>query len=276
MMGQYLIAFRETFEAALVSAIMFSYLIRTGRSELTRFVWYGIYLAVGLSTGLGALISFTYGILPKPFQLLFEAAAAFVAVVVLSSIIFWMAVRGRHFKKEIEKRIESTITGGTIVGLLTISFIIVFREGLETVLFLTPFLLNETMATIAGSVAGIISALILSYGIFAAGMKINLRKFFYFTSLLLIFLASGLAGYSVHELIEYYEQNGFNLGWLAEPAYVLNLPEENILHHKNIVGSILAVMFGYTVEAEWARIIVHLLYLAISLPFIIWVYRRRK
>ena len=191
-------------------------------------------------------------------------------------MIFWMAVRGRYFKMEMEKRIERVISRGTIVGLLTTSFIVVFREGLETVLFLTPFLLNETMATVAGAVTGTLSALILSYSIFAAGMKINLRKFFYFTSLLLIFLASGLAGYGVHELIEYYEQNGFNLGWLAEPAYVLNLPEENILHHKNIVGSIFAVMFGYTVEAEWARVIVHLLYLVITLPFTVWMYKMER
>lgn len=276
MLGQYLIVFRETFEAALVSAIMLSYLIRTGRNELTRFVWYGIYLSVGLSIGLGALISFTYGILPKPFQLLLEATAAFVAVIILSSMIFWMAFRGRNFKMEMEKRIENAVTGDTIVGLVTVSFIIVFREGLETVLFLTPFLLNDTVATVAGTVTGTASALILSYGIFAAGMKINLRKFFYFTSLLLIFLASGLAGYGVHELIEYYEQNRFNLGWLAEPAYILNLPEENILHHKNIVGSIFAVMFGYTVEAEWARVIVHLLYLIIALPLTVWIYRRER
>lgn len=91
---------------------------------------------------------------------------------------------------------------------------------------------------------------------------------------MLIFLAGGLAGYGVHELIEYYEQTGVNVGWLAEPAYVLNIPAENLLHHKNVIGSILAVMFGYTVSAEWARVIVHLSYLVIALPFTVWIYKR--
>jgi len=45
---------------------------------------------------------------------------------------------------------------------------------------------------------------------------------------------------------------GFNIGWLGKPAYVLNMPVENLLHHKNVVGSTLAVMFGYAVSAEWA------------------------
>jgi high-affinity iron transporter len=273
MLGQYLITFREAFEAALISAIILSYLIRTGRHQLTRFIWYGVYLAIAVSVGLGALISLIYGILPKPSQLLFEAIAALIAVIVLSSMIYWMAVKGRHIKKEMEQRIETITTKGTIIGLVSIAFIVVFREGLETVLFLTPFLLNELTATLIGVVAGTISALILSYGIFMAGMKINLQRFFYFTSLLLILLAGGLAGYGTHELIEYYEQIGFNIGWLAEPAYVLNLPVENLLHHKNVIGSILAVMFGYSVSAEWARVIIHLCYLAIALPSTIWIYR---
>jgi high-affinity iron transporter len=274
MLGQYLITFREVFEAALISAIILSYLIRTGRHQLTRFIWHGVYLAIAASIGLGALISLIYGILPKSSQLLFEAIAAFIAVIVLSSMIYWMAVKGRYIKKEMEQRIETITTKGTIIGLASIAFVVVFREGLETVLFLTPFLLNELIATLIGVVAGIISALILSYGIFMAGMKINLQRFFYFTSLLLVLLAGGLAGYGTHELIEYYEQIGFNIGWLAEPAYVLDIPVENILHHKNVVGSIFAVIFGYSVKPEWARVIIHLCYLAVALPSTIWIYRK--
>jgi high-affinity iron transporter len=275
MLGQYLITFREVLEAALITAIILSYLIRTGRHYLSRYIWYGVYLAVAASTALGTAIWIVYGILPKPFQLLFEATAAFAAVAVLSSMIYWMAAKGRYIKGEMEQRIETVTTRGTIVGLLSISFIVVFREGLETVLFLTPFLLNDAIATFIGLVAGTITALLLSYLVFIGGMKINLRKFFYFTSILLIFLAGGLAGYGIHELIEYYEKTGVNIGWLAEPAYVLDVPKESVLHHKNVIGSIFAVMFGYTVIAEWARIIVHLAYLAVALPSIIWVYQKQ-
>jgi high-affinity iron transporter len=51
---------------------------------------------------------------------------------------------------------------------------------------------------------------------------------------------------------------------LGKTAYNLNISKENPLHHNNVIGSILAVMFGYTVKAEWARVIAHLLYLAIA------------
>ncbi len=274
-MGQYLITFREVFEAALILAIIFSYLNRTGRHQLTRFLWYGVYLATAASISSGIFISLVHGVLPKSFQLLFEAIAAFVAVIVLSSMIYWMAIRGKYIRKEMEQRIEAIATKGAITGLILIAFIVVFREGLETVLFLTPFLPNEPITTLVGVAFGTTTALILAYGIFITGMKINLQKFFYFTSLLLILLAGGLAGYGVHELIEYYKQTEFNIGWLAEPAFALNIPAESPLHHKNIIGSILATMLGYTVSAEWARVIVHLSYLAIALPSTIWIYKRQ-
>jgi len=214
MFGQYLITFREVLEAALITAIILSYLTRTGRHPLSRYIWYGVCLATGASLALGTFIWLAYGILPKTVQLLFEATAAFVAVVVLSSMIYWMAVKGRYIKREMEKRIEAVTTRGTVIGLVSIAFVVVFREGMETVLFLTPFLINDTLATIIGLAIGTLTAILLSYGIFIGGMKINLKKFFYLTSLLLIFLAGGLAGYGTHELLEYYEETGVEIGWV--------------------------------------------------------------
>jgi high-affinity iron transporter len=276
ILGQYLITFREVLEAAFIIAIMLSYLIRTHRNKLVRYVWYGVYLAILTSLSLGAFIWFIYGTLTETSRLLFEALAAFLAVIVLSSMIYWMAIKGKYIRQEIEKHIEIVTTKGTIIGLISFAFIIVFREGFETILFLTPFLLDDAIPTFIGMIAGMIAAFILSYSIFIAGMRINLRNFFYLTSILLIFLAGGLAGYGVHELLEYYEKTGVHTGWLAEPAYSLNIPEDSLLHHKGIIGSIFAVMFGYSISPEWVRIIVHLIYLAIMLLIIIQVYKKER
>jgi len=274
ILGQYLITFREVLEAAFIIAIMLSYLIRTHRNKLVRYVWYGVYLAILTSLSLGAFIWFIYGTLTEFSRLLFEALAAFLAVIVLSSMIYWMAIKGKYIRQEIEKHIEIVTTKGTIIGLISFAFIIVFREGFETILFLTPFLLDDAIPTFIGMIAGMIAAFILSYSIFIAGMRINLRIFFYLTSILLILLAGGLAGYGVHELLEYYEKTGVRIGWLAEPAYSLNIPEDSPLHHKGIIGSIFAVMFGYSISPEWARIIIYLIYLTIMLPIITWIYRK--
>jgi high-affinity iron transporter len=106
-------------------------------------------------------------------------------------------------------------------------------------------------------------------------MELNLRRFFYYTSILLTLLAAGLAGYGTHELLEYSESIGLELGWVAEPAYALSISSDSAFHHKGAIGSILAVLFGYTVKAEWLRVIAHLTYLVIVLPLLIRTYSKR-
>ncbi|RLI47186.1 ferrous iron transporter [Candidatus Bathyarchaeota archaeon] len=276
MFAQFLLAFREALEATLITAIILAYLARTKRNPLTRYAWYGVYLAIAASFVFGASVWIIYGSLAGPIKPLFEGVAALIAVAVLSSMIYWMASKGKELKMEVEKRLEAIVTRGATIALISFSFIVVFREGLETVLFLTPFLLDDAVGTLIGAFLGVVASLALAYAIFVVGMKINIRKFFYFTSILLVLLAGGLAGYGVHELAEYSEDVGVKLGWLGEPAYALDIPENSLFHHKGAVGSIFAVMFGYTVKAEWARIIVHLAYLAIALPLVIWVYRKDK
>src|SRR3972149_1643959 len=146
MLGQYLITFREVLEAALITSIVLAYLARTGRKPLSRYVWYGVISATGASAVLGVSIWLVYGALTKSIQVLFEGVAALIAVVVLSSMIYWMATKGKELKAEVEKRVEAIATRGATLGLASFAFIAVFREGLETVLFLTPF--NITIAVI--------------------------------------------------------------------------------------------------------------------------------
>jgi len=273
MLGQYLIAFREVLEAALITSIVLAYLARSGRSGLSRYVWYGVFSAAAASVVLGAVIISVYGGLSESMKPLFEGVAALIAVAVLSFMIYWMATRGKELKAEVERRVESIATRGAAVGLVSFAFVAVFREGLETVLFLTPFLVEDVAGTVAGLLLGIVTSLVLAYAIFFAGMKISIRRFFYFTSILLVLLAGGLAGYGVHELIEYTGEGAWGL--LGQNAYVLNIAADSPFHHKGVIGSVFAVMFGYTVSAEWARIIVHLVYLIIALPLVLWVYQKK-
>jgi high-affinity iron transporter len=68
---------------------------------------------------------------------------------------------------------------------------------------------------------------------------------------------------------------GIDLGLLGEFAYRLPISADSIFHHKGLVGSVFAVMFGYAVSAEWVRVVVHLGYLAIVLPTVLRIYWRR-
>ncbi|MCK5414524.1 MAG: FTR1 family protein, partial [Thermoplasmata archaeon] len=94
------------------------------------------------------------------------------------------------------------------------------------------------------------------------------------SSILLVLLAAGLVGYGVHELLEYGEVVGAQVGWVGDSAYQLDVPKDSPFHHKGTVGSVFAVMFGYTVKMEWARVIVHVAYLAVFLPLVVIAYKR--
>ena len=274
MIGQFLLTFREVLEAALITAIMLAYVTRTGRERLARYVWLGVAVAIVASLILGVFVWLAYGLLSEPIRVLFEGSTAILAVTVLTSMIFWLARKGKRIRGEVERRVESITTRGARLALGSFSFVIVFREGLETVLFLTPLVASDPQGTLVGAVFGSVASIVFSYGIFVVGMKIDLRRFFYFTSILLVLLAGGLIGYGVHELIEYAEFVSIDLGWFSDYAYKLDLPSGSLLHHKGLAGSVLAIMFGYSANAEWGRILAHLTYLALVLPFVIRSYRK--
>jgi high-affinity iron transporter len=267
-----LITFREAFEAILIVSIILVYLGRTGRVKFQRYIWIGIIFAITLSLIIGAIVWVLYKDLSDSTLKLFEGVAALIAVVVLTSMILWMAIKSGSIKEEIRTKVEGVVEKGTVIGFIGLAFVVVFREGLETVLFLTPFSSSDPVGTALGIVLGIISALVLSFLIFMTGKKIDIRKFFYFTSILLILLAAGLLGYAVHELIEYNEALGQDVGWLGSTAFDLGISKGNIFHHKNAVGSIFAVMFGYSVKMEWGRIIAHMVFLVTFLPLTLLIY----
>jgi len=280
VVAQYLLTFREVLEAALLAAIILAFLGRMGHVPMRRYAWYGIYGAVAASLGVGAGIWILYGELSESSQVLFEGLAALLAVAVLTSMIYWMAARSRTIKQQVEGRVEAAVTRGAILGLASVTFVLVFREGLETVLFLTPFLLQDPTLTLLGAALGLGAGVGLAYGIFRVGIQLDIRRFFYFTSILLILLAGGLLGYGVHELIEYGEIQGVEFGWLGTRAYDLGLfggdatTPPDPFHQKGYIGSIFAVLLGYSQNPEWARLIAHLAYLAVALPLVILIYKK--
>ncbi|MFQ6013629.1 MAG: FTR1 family protein [Thermoplasmata archaeon] len=274
VVAQYLLTFREVLEASLLTAIILSYLVMTGRTRLKRYAWYGVVIAVAVSMVLGVAVWFLYGSLAPASKVLFEGVAALIAVAVLTSMIYWMAVRARTIKARIEGRIEAAVTHGAILGIATVTFVLVFREGLETVLFLTPFMVQDVSGTILGVALGVGVGLALAYAVFSFGVRLDLRRFFYFTSIILILLAGGLLGYSIHELLAYAAIQGTETGWWGQAAYTLPISADSLFHHKNVIGSVFAVLFGYTIQPEWARLIAHAAYLAVILPLVIFLYVR--
>ena len=275
MLGQYLLTFREAFEAMLLVSIILAFLIKIDRKDLRRDVWVGIGISLVSSLVIGVFILVIFSGLSEAGEKLFESVAAFTAVMVLTWVILWMAFRGRYMSSEIKEKVGAQVERGTRWGLVGLVFILVFREALETLLFLTPFGVDDPAGTVGGFILGLISAGVLSLLIYRYGVKMDLGRFFKFSSILLIFLAAGLLGYGMHELFEYFEEIGTSVGWIGMTAFDLGIPGGSIFHHNGIIGSVFKVLLGYSSKMEWGRLLLHSAYLVVFLPIVSYAYSRR-
>ena len=133
--ASFTIMFREALEAALVISIISTYLSKIGRKEQIKYLWYGSIIAIVASIALGGTILVVYSTLSGIAEEIFEGVTSLIAAGVLTFMIIWMAKNARGLKHEIQQRIDVTLTGRQIFGIASLAFIVVFREGLETVLW---------------------------------------------------------------------------------------------------------------------------------------------
>jgi high-affinity iron transporter len=277
----FLIAFRESLEAALIIVIMAVYVRKIRKENLNRYLYLGTGFAIVLSVVLGAFIQVVYGGLSGVSAEVFEGAASLIATVVLTYMIFWMARNAQKIKGELQQKIDVAITKEQVFGIATLAFIAVFREGLETVLFLTATFFLDPGGAMIGVLIGFMIVIVLAVLLMRGVYQLDIRKFFKYTSVILIIFAAGLLGYGVHELIEAGEGAGLGFGILGEKAFDINPPVSAdgsypLLHENGAVGSILKALVGYDGNPEWLRIIVYIGYWFIVGMYLLRIYNKKK
>jgi len=274
----FLITFREALEAALIVTIMITYLRKIGKEDLNKYTYLGTGAALVMSLVAGIVLQVFYGGLGKVASELFEGIASLSAVVVLTSMIFWMTKHSKEIKGEMETKISQAVTKNELYGITALAFVAVAREGLETVLFLSSTFVQDSAGTLLGAALGILVVLGLSYALMKGTVDLEIGKFFKVTSIMLLIFGAGLAGYGVHELIEAGEHSGMDFGFWGEKPYDIN-PALNpdgsysSLHEKGIIGSILKALVGYDGNPEWLRIIVYLGYWLVVGTYVYKQYR---
>ena len=241
---------------------------------MNRYLLAGSLAAVLASLALGWTIHLIYGELEGPAAQVFEGTAALTATIVLTYMVFWMGRNARTIRHEIEQRVDIAVSRGQTYGIFALAFVAVVREGIETVLFLTGVFFLDPSGTVIGITLGIGTVLILVMLLLKGTYKLDIRRFFKYSSILLVVLAAGLAGFGVHELIEASESSGVQLGLLSQEAFNIN-PADNtdIFHEKGVVGSILRALVGYDGNPEWLRVVVYLSYWTIVGVYLLRAYR---
>lgn len=271
--GPFLITFREALEAVLIIIIIAAYLSKTGRLHARKYLFMGALSGVLASIIIGALTSIFFGGLKGPSEKLFEGAASLSAAGVLTYMIFWMARNSKNIKSDIHKKIDTAEK--LEIGIFSLAFIVVVREGIETVLFLTSYSHQYPSETIIGIFAAAIAMSVLTFFMYKGLFRLNIQKFFRYTSVLLLVFAAGLVGYGVHEMMEYAEETGTRFGIIAESAYNINPADsQNPLHEKGYIGSILKALVGYDGNPEWLRVILYITYWVIIGMYLLKTYSK--
>ena len=201
MLQAFIITLREGVEASLIVGIVFAYLTKIGRSELKRTVFWALGAAIAASV-LGAIAVAHSGFNSDILEGWVMLAAAFFVV----SMIWFMHRAARKMKGEIESKVASFINdekGVSRFGLFFFVFLLVLREGVETVLILSAVTLNSTeLLSFTGTILGLAVAVIFGVLFIRGSVKINLQRFFRVTTIILYFVAFQLVVSGLHELSE--------------------------------------------------------------------------
>jgi high-affinity iron transporter len=261
MLPSYILSLREGLEAALILGIVLGALRQTHRQDLSASVWSGAGSAAILSLVTAVLLTRLGLELKDPAEAIFESITMVLAAGILTWMIFWMSQRARHLKNDLESGVQKASQTGRW-SLFGLAFLAVMREGVELALFLTAAAFSSgARQTILGTLFGLGTAILLGWSLFATTLRLNLRRFFQVTGILLIFFAAGLVARSLHE---------FNvLGWV--PPVIEHVWNFNpILSDQSTPGQVLATLFGYNGSPSLTEVMAYAFYFGVVVLGLRW------
>ena len=213
----FLVLIREGLEALLVVAAIVAYLVKSDNKRFVKWIYLGVLVGL-LGAGLVAVIFvFAFGG-SGPIQEIMEGTCALIAMGMLLWTSNWMLNKSsveawnRYIRKKTEAAVADAeaaasadnVTLKTVVSLAMLSFLAVFREGAETVIFYQSIytMSRDTHGMVIGAVAAAVVLLIIFFVIRFTSVKIPIGPFFLVTSILMSVLVVVFAGGGVHSLIE--------------------------------------------------------------------------
>ncbi|MEE3649843.1 MULTISPECIES: FTR1 family iron permease [unclassified Brenneria] len=217
-----LIIVREGLEALLIVAAIVAYLVKNNQHDKLPLIRQSVYVALACSVITAVIFQLLFTNSGASRELL-EGVTMLIAVVMLFFMSYWLLskVEARHWKAYLEGKLSHSLSSGSMVGLWLTSFLAVYREGAETVLFYYALVgdannLAGHLSILAGFAIGcvilIIAYLIMRFTV----VKLPLKPFFMFTGCFMYLMAFVFAGKGVLELIE---------GKLFEPTLLTGVPE---------------------------------------------------
>jgi high-affinity iron transporter len=264
MLPTFVIGLREGLEASLIVGIVAAFLLQQRRKDALRLMWLGVALAVAICVAVGVGLRIASEQLPQREQEQLETIIGLIAVGMITWMVVWMRKHAAGLRGELEERAGVALAQGSTVALVGMAFLAVLREGLETAVFLLAVFQDSDQPGLSGSGAalGILVAVVLGYGIYKGGVRINLGRFFRITGVVLVLVAAGLLSSAVHTAHEAGWWNvlldqAVDLSWLIKPG--------------SVASALITGMFGIQPKPTVGEA---LAWLAYAIPMTVFVLRR--
>ena len=262
VIASFVIALREGIEAALIVGILLGYLRKVGASDLQRPVYYGVVFGVAASVAVAGVFAILALEFEGATEQLFEGTTMFIAAAILTTVILWMHKNSREYSAGLREKVEGALSKRQSYGLAVLAFVSVFREGVETVLFLGSASFSSTgFQILIGGALGLGLALVFGIVMMRFTVKLNLRTFFNVTGILLIVFAAGLVAHGIHE----FEEGGV-IHPLVEHVWDVNWAIDD----QSDFGRLLTALFGYNGNPSLTEVLGYFAYWALVLG---WIYR---
>jgi high-affinity iron transporter len=267
VLATFVIGLREGLEAALIVGIIAGFLANQGRRDALRQVWLGVGAAVVICLAVGVVLELVTADLPQAGQEGLETLIGLFAVAMVTYMIIWMRRHARSMRLELETSATAALARGSAGALVGMAFLAVLREGFETVVFLLAAFQASTSPLEAGGGAliGVLVAVVLGYGIYRGGLRLNLARFFRVTGAVLVIVAAGLlmtAAHTAHEAgwLDIGQQRAADLSVLVQPGTPIS----------SLVTGVLGIQPFPTV----VEVLVWVLYAVPLLVYVLWPQRR--
>jgi high-affinity iron transporter len=199
MIPTFVVTLREGVEAALVVAIAVAYIKRIGRLDLMPAIYRALLTAVVASF----IAAWSFAKINLNTDA-YEGWVLLVSAAFVLSMVIWMNRHGAHVKSEIETGLQKgTSDGSGSWGVFTFVFLMIFREGVETVLLLAALRLDTSgILEALGAILGIGLAIVFGVSFVRGTIRVNLRQFFRMTTAILMVVVFQLTITGLHELSE--------------------------------------------------------------------------
>ncbi len=201
----FVLMLREGLEAILVVGALLTFLTRTGAGHRRREIHAGVAAAIGASFLTAIALETVFRLSPSHQEAL-EGGTMLVAVLVLFYVSYWLLSKMEVTKwtNFVKSRVQTAVSSGSALALVSAAFLAVYREGFETILFYKALFASGGVGDAAPVALGLVSGLLVLAGVYVAinrfGIRLPLKPFFAVTSAFLYLMAFVFAGKGIAEL----------------------------------------------------------------------------